>query len=149
VSPPETPTAKALRLRAADHDDLAIIAACLQDAIVMVGDMAYLPEDRRFVVVANRFIWEAAVKSPEDLARRNVGIVIEGVTSVRRRRIDLAKPEALWSLLSLTWDEEGLHLWFSGDGEVLLETDAIELRMEDIGEAWPAAWRPDHPVEES
>ncbi|MEI9982523.1 MAG: DUF2948 family protein [Aliidongia sp.] len=32
-----------------------ILASCLQDALVMIGDMAYLPEPQRFVLVANRF----------------------------------------------------------------------------------------------
>jgi hypothetical protein len=48
----------ALKLRAEDRDDLAVISACLQDALVAVGDIAYVPEERSFVFVANRFRWE-------------------------------------------------------------------------------------------
>ncbi|HZU89593.1 MAG TPA: DUF2948 family protein [Stellaceae bacterium] len=48
----------ALRLRAEDTDDLAVISACLQDALVPVGDIAYMPEEQSFVFVANRFRWE-------------------------------------------------------------------------------------------
>ena len=43
--------AKALRLRAEDHEDLAVISACLQDALVTVGDLAYDPEMQNFVLI--------------------------------------------------------------------------------------------------
>ena len=48
----------ALKLRAEDAEDLAVISACLQDALVPVRDLAYVPEDRTFLLVANRFRWE-------------------------------------------------------------------------------------------
>ena len=35
------------------------ISACLQDALVPVSEMTYVPDDHRFVLVANRFRWEA------------------------------------------------------------------------------------------
>ena len=38
-----------LRLRAVDADDLSVIAACLQDALVPLSEMAYLPDQRRFM----------------------------------------------------------------------------------------------------
>src|SRR5213079_3395622 len=53
--PPDGP----LRLRAEDAEDLAVISACLQDALVSVRDLAYDREGRTFVLVANRFRWEA------------------------------------------------------------------------------------------
>ena len=36
-----------LRLRAEDAEDLAVISACLQDALVAVRDLAYDPEARK------------------------------------------------------------------------------------------------------
>ena len=47
-----------LRLRARDADDLAVIAACVQDALVPVVDMAFLPTEKRFVLALNRFRWD-------------------------------------------------------------------------------------------
>src|SRR5207244_12488326 len=44
-----------LKLRAEDEEDLAVVSAILQDALVPIGEMAYLPEEQRFVLVANRF----------------------------------------------------------------------------------------------
>src|SRR5436309_7302412 len=58
--PPEA----GLRLRAEDADDLAVISACLQDALVSVRDLAYDPEARSFVFVANRFPCEPGAPPP-------------------------------------------------------------------------------------
>ena len=52
----------ALKLRAEDAEDLAVISACLQDALVAVRDLAYAPEDRSFLFVANRFRWESGLR---------------------------------------------------------------------------------------
>ena len=52
----------ALKLRAEDADDLAVISACLQDALVAVRDLAFVPQDRAFLMAANRFRWEGAAR---------------------------------------------------------------------------------------
>jgi hypothetical protein len=63
-----------IKLRARDVDDMQVLSSCLQDALVSVGDIAYLKAEKRFVLVANRFMWEngpqdpPAPESPEDPA---------------------------------------------------------------------------------
>ena len=52
------PADKPLKLRAYDREDFAVVSAVLQDALVPVIDMAWLAEERRFALVANRFRWE-------------------------------------------------------------------------------------------
>ena len=47
-----------LKLRAVDADDIAVMSACLQDALVPVHDMRFLAGEASFVLVANRFCWE-------------------------------------------------------------------------------------------
>ena len=49
-----------LKLRAHDADDLQVMAALLQDAIVPVSEMLFLPNAKRFILVANRFRWAEA-----------------------------------------------------------------------------------------
>ena len=44
-----------LRLAAIDEEDLAVVSAYVQDAVLKVGDMVYLPRERRFAVGMNRF----------------------------------------------------------------------------------------------
>ena len=47
-----------LKLRVHDAKDLRALATCLQDALVPLADVAYLKSEKRFVMVANRFMWE-------------------------------------------------------------------------------------------
>jgi len=60
------------RLIAFDADDLAVIAANLQDALVRVGEMAFLPQSKQFAMVAARFDWvrAAAKKSGRPCCER-------------------------------------------------------------------------------
>ena len=50
-----------LKLIALDADDLAVISAHLQDAVLKVGDVAYLPREKRFAAMGNRFDWADAL----------------------------------------------------------------------------------------
>ena len=43
-----------LKIIARDAEDLAVVAACLQDALIPLNEMRYLPQERRFIMVANR-----------------------------------------------------------------------------------------------
>ena len=38
-----------LKLRAADAEDLAVLSAILQDSLVTIAEMTYLPDESRFV----------------------------------------------------------------------------------------------------
>ena len=53
-----------LKLRAHDAEDLAVVSSLLQDAIVPAKEMTFLAAERRFVMVANRFMWERQPDSP-------------------------------------------------------------------------------------
>ncbi|MGH6863954.1 MAG: DUF2948 family protein, partial [Methylocella sp.] len=57
---PEAPMPDLPRLIAFDADDLAVIAANLQDALVRVGDMAFVPQSKQFAMLASRFDWVRA-----------------------------------------------------------------------------------------
>jgi hypothetical protein len=130
-----------LRLKALDTEDLVVLASCLQDALVMVGDMAYLPDERRFVLVCNRFGWETP---GPDLSRITCGVTFEGIGAVRRKGIDLKESERILSLLTLRPDDGAIELLFSTGAAIRLETPSVGVYLEDIGEAWPTQWRPSH-----
>jgi hypothetical protein len=130
-----------LRLRAQDAEDLVVLSSCLQDALVMVGDMAWLPDEQRFVLVGNRFGWETP---GPDLARVTCGVTFAGVASVRRKGIDLKENERILSLLTLRPDDGAIELLFSAGAAIRLEMPKVEVYLEDIGEAWPTQWRPNH-----
>lgn len=150
-----------LKLRADDPEDLAIVSAQLQDAIVPIGDMAYLAAQKRFVMVANRFMWDigpvenGAVADSEETSeegpvylRSNCGIRFEGVTGVRTRGVDLQDRAQMLELLAIRWVDGGTELDFSGEATVRLEMKRPVCLMEDIGEPWPTTRKPTHMFEE-
>ncbi len=133
-----------IRLRAEDAEDLKIVSACLQDAIVPITEIGWLPENQSFVMVVNRFRWEAA--SP-NLTRTNCAVTIRGVTGVKRRAIDLANRALLLDLLTVTPGPDGIDLIFAGEGAIHLTAARWRCLVEDIGEPWPAETAPRHEAE--
>jgi hypothetical protein len=135
----------ALRLRAEDVDDLAVISTCLQDALIAVGDIAYLPQDKSFVLVANRFRWEAD---------RRAATGAEGCEGVLYRGFRRGERERILSLLAVRPEREGdrgggaIHLDFSGGAGIRLTVGRILCRLKDVGLPWPTTWRPAHDLGE-
>jgi len=139
-----------LKLRAEDEDDLAVISAVLQDALVGVGEMVYFPEEARFVLVANRFRWEPPpAGARQNLERQLAGLRFDGVKSVRRRGFHPRESERLMVLLAIRSEPGLLYLDFAGGGSIRLEVEQILCHLDDLGEPWPTRWRPRHPVEDA
>jgi hypothetical protein len=150
--------AQPVRLMAKDAEDLAVVASCLQDALVPLAEMRFLKEEKRFVMLVNRFRWEqadpmkangAGDASFADAAagnqRINSGICVDGVTAVRSRGIDREKSAKFLSLMTLgLGGANTLNLVFSGGGVIQLEIERPSVFLQDFGEAWPTQWRPDH-----
>ena len=150
-----------IRLMAKDAEDLAVVASCLQDALVPLAEMRFLKGEKRFVMLLNRFRWEQAgdALKPEqkgdasyaDVApdqRIHSGVCIDGVTAVRSREIDREKPAKFLSLMTISLDGPNrLNLFFSGGGAIQLEIESPSVFLQDFGEAWPTQWRPDHEVD--
>ncbi len=136
-----------LRLVALDQEDHAIVSAHLQDAVVRIGDLVYLPDERRFALIGRRFDWEA---SPEEPPRRRLtGLHFERVQAVRCRGIDRKKPDAVLNLLAITFEERDppsgtVTLIFADGGAIQVDVECVELQMKDLGPVWQAEGRPTH-----
>ncbi|MBT6118331.1 MAG: DUF2948 family protein [Rhodospirillaceae bacterium] len=138
-----------LSLRAEDAEDMTVVSACLQDAIVTLGDMAYLVEERRFVLVASRFLWEEEGSGRR--SRIHTGVSFDEVTGVRMRGINRrADSGRILELLAIDAeegaDERIVTLVLAGGAEVRLEVVAIRCHLRDFGESWPVTASPRHPV---
>lgn len=141
-----------LKLIAFDAEDLAVIAAHLQDAVLRIEDMAFLKAEERFALVANRFDWAHAAKSPgtkDGFVRCKTGVRFEHVTGAQVQGLDLTKKEQVLSLLTLTFDvlEEPrgiVTFTFAGGGRVRLDVDCIEAALTDLGAAWATPRKPEH-----
>lgn len=136
-----------LRLAALDAEDLTVISAHLQDAILRPEDLTYLADEQRFLMVARRFDWTPDVPP----RRRLAGVHFERVLHVRTRGLKPgdAMPMSLLALTFTPTDAPSGHidLVFSGGGAVRLEVECIEVRMKDLGPVWEAATRPGHDVD--
>jgi Protein of unknown function (DUF2948) len=139
-----------LRLRAEDDEDIAVFSAVLQDALVSVADIAFLPDEHRFLLVANRFRWERDARGePKDFERIHTGFRADAVTAVKYRGFRRGDSDRFLELLAITAQAGAITLEFAGDASVRLEVDRILCHLEDIGEPWPTRWRPDHPVDQA
>jgi hypothetical protein len=141
--------AAALKLRAEDAEDLGILSAILQDALVAVSEIAWLAEEKHFVLVANRFRWEPPVEGPRrNFERRLCGLRVADVQAVQRRGFNPREGDRLLVLLALRAEPGVLYLDFAGGSSIRLEVGRILCHLEDFGEPWPTKWRPRHPVED-
>jgi hypothetical protein len=142
----------ALKLRAEDAEDLAVISACLQDALVAVRDLAYAPEERSFLLVANRFRWENGLRpAPGEIAFERVlcGISFSEVAAVSYSGFRRTDNGRILSLLAIRPEDGLVHLEFSGDAAIRLEAARILCHARDLGEPWPTSWRPRHDLDEA
>ncbi len=155
---------QALKLRAVDSEDMGIISACLQDALVAGNDLSFLPGERRFVLVAQRFKWE---NCPEFLRpalagepctkyeRVNSVLVFDDVAGVRLFDLEPVAEANFLELLAITVEAGApdenpfVILFFAGGGAIRLEVGHILCHLEDLGDSWPTRNRPTHPVNEA
>ena len=151
-----------VKLRAHDPLDMEVIATWLQDALVPLADVTYLPRDKRFIMVANRFKWESATseaageprsdgdasfaeESEEPAYQRvNCGVCFDRVRAVRYRGLDPANKDHILNLLAIEAEPRAVTLVFSGEAAIRLEVSAIACHLEDLGEPWPTRWQPNH-----
>ena len=140
-----------LKLSALDAEDLSIISAHMQDAVLVAGDLSYLKKARKFALVANRFVWEHGAK-PAHFERRRTGLHFDRVNKVAIQNIRRDDREAVLSLLSIGFDEADapsgtIVLTFSGGGTIRLEVECIEAQLSDLGPAWATEHLPRHEVD--
>jgi hypothetical protein len=140
----------ALKLIALDDQDLSIVSAHVQDAVMKVSDLEYLPAAKRFVLTMNRFVWEA--KSGlfrQHNERRQSVLHFDRVLCAKTSGVPRDKPAEVLSLLAISFvpisKPAGIvELVFSAGGTIMLDVECIEARLADIGGAWEATSRPVH-----
>ncbi len=128
-----------LKLRAEDAGDLAVISACLEDAVFAVGEMAFEPADNRFAAIVVRRC-RAAAGGPAGQAK--AAIHFDDVCAVKLRGIDRTEPARLLKLAGIV-AEPGrsatvVRLLFQDGGEVWIETGHLACLFQDLEEPWPA-----------
>lgn len=141
-----------LRLAAVDEEDLSVLSAFVQDAVLKVGDMVYLPKERRFALAMNRFTWEKAEDGARhDFERRRAALTFDRVLGVRTSGIDRTESGKILELLAVRFDttdapQGKITLVFAGSALLEIEVEVIEARLADLGAAWATHAKPNHPL---
>ena len=126
-----------LLLLANEADEVVLISALLQDALVRPVDIAWQPKARRLVLLVNRFRWETS-----DRTRVRAALRIESVLRVQRR--DWPKGEAILDLLAVTADGDHLTLAFAAGATIRAEVECVDVVLEDMSAPWAATREPGH-----
>ncbi len=140
------PTTSRLKLAAADAEDLEVLSARLQDAVVKLKNLTWLPKKRRFAAVVNRLQWEAGGKT-----RVRSGLHFDGVLKVQSQKVKLGAGEAVVSVLALTFTPAGgedpggiVEIVLAGGGAIRLTVECIDAELADMTGPWAAIGTPDH-----
>ncbi len=140
----------ALKLVALDEQDLQIISAHSQDAVLKVGDMQVDARGKRFVIEMNRFVWEKKRRFFKPVGERRRAVLhFDRVLSVKVAGIDRSKAEDVLNLLAISFEageapSGTVVLTFSGGAAIRLEVECIEAQLADLGAAWETPSRPSH-----
>ena len=138
-----------LKLVALDKEDLEIVSAHLQDAVVKVGEIVWQPEDHRLVVGLNRFDWEAASAETPAWRRRRSALRFDRVRSFKSRNVTPADKDKVLNLLALDFAETDapagtVTMSFSGDVALRIDVECVESEVVDLGPVWTTTCCPCH-----
>lgn len=138
---PSTPV-EPLRLLAEDADDLQIISAALQDAILRPVDIIWAKQARTLTIAFSRFCWECGG------TRVMCAMQFGDVQGVKSRRLP-RNPDASLELLALDFvptEAPGgrVILMFAGGGDLRVDVECLDAVVTDISERWPARVAPTH-----
>jgi hypothetical protein len=139
-----------LKLLATSEKDLRVIAAHLQDSIVIPKDTANLKKNRIFLIQLNRFMWEDVEKG---VFRKNKRIrtvlKFDNVISILSKNIDTKNRKRFLDFLtiecSLLPDKSyEIKLIFSGDSIIKIKVELIDVTLDDQGTPWESKTEPKH-----
>jgi hypothetical protein len=142
-----------LKLVALDRDDIEVVSAHVQDALVRIGEIYWRPREKRFVLALNRFDWMMAVDAKPDAKadyrRCRTALRFERVLACKCRGLDQSDTGACLNLLAVEFTERDspagfVTLTFSGGGVIRLDVECLEAELADLGEVTTAAICPDH-----
>ena len=134
---------------ALDKDDLEVVSAHLQDALLKPADIRWRPLEKRLVIGLSRFDWEAALVQNHEYRRRSAVLRFDRVLACQTLQVDRSGKNSVLNLLAVTFDQRDppagiVTLTFSGGGALRLEVECLEAEIVDLGLAWATAACPDH-----
>ena len=141
-----------LKLIGKNIEDLKTISAYSQDSIVKIKDIAYLKENKIFIVMLSRFMWEDLEKGVFRNYKRIKSVLkfnfIENVLAKninqqqKNRNLELLAIESNYSQNNFY----NINLVFSGSGIILLKSEEIDVMLDDQEYFWEVKHSPKHRI---
>ena len=141
-----------LKLLGKNQEDLRIISAYLQDSILIVKNIVFLRQNRTFIMIVNRFMWEDVEKG---IFRQNkrirCAIKFEEVIKVESKNINQKNKnqplECLAIKCSPIFEETyKINIFFAGNSIITVISEVIEVTLHDLGKPWKVKHIPIHKI---
>lgn len=141
-------------IKAMDAEDLGVLSALCQDAIVPAGEISYDATARRFAMLINRFRWEdveTAEKRGRAVERVQAVLVFDDVLGARAQGVPQEDKDTILSILAINFtpgaDGTGTaELILAGDGAIALDIETLDVTLKDVTRPYvaPSKSVPDH-----
>lgn len=139
-----------LNLGALGAEDLQVISALVQDAVLPVTEIRWLGAQRRLALLINRLRHEDK-PAGRPVERVQSLLVIDQVLAVSSQGVDRKDQDLVLSVLSLSFDASEapggfVELTLAGDGAIRARVEVLEVSLRDVTRPYKAvAGRaPDH-----
>ena len=141
-----------LKLIGKNIEDLKTISAYCQDSIVKIKDLVYLKENKIFIVMLSRFMWEDLEKGVFRNYKRIKSVLkFNFIESVLAKNINQQQKNRNLELLAMksNYNQNNLYdinLIFSGNSIILLKSEEIDVILDDQEYFWKVKHFPKHKI---
>ena len=141
-----------LKLIGKNIEDLKTISAYSQDSIVKIKDIVYLKENKIFIVMLSRFMWEDLEKGVFRNYKRIKSVLkFNFIESVLAKNINQQQKNRNLELLAIksNYNQNNLYdtsLIFSGNNIILLKSEEIDVMLDDQEYFWEVKHSPKHKI---
>ena len=139
-----------LKLIGKNIEDLKTISAYCQDSIVKIKDLIYLKENKIFIMMLSRFMWEDIEKGLFRNYKRIKSVLkFNFIERVLAKNINQQQKNRNLELLAIksNYNQNNLYninLIFAGNGIVLLKSEETDVMLDDQEYFWEVKHSPKH-----
>ena len=139
-----------LKLIGKNIEDLKTISAYCQDSIVKIKDLVYLKENKIFIMMLNRYMWEdIEISVFRNYKRIKSVLKFNFIESVLAKNINQKQKIRNLELLAIkaNTNQENkydINLIFSGNSIMLLKSEEIDVMVDDQEYYWEVKHFPKH-----
>ena len=141
-----------LKLIGKNIEDLKTISAYCQDSIIKIKDLVYLKENKIFLMMLSRFMWEDIEKGVFRNYKRIKSVLkFNFIEIILAKNINQQQKNRNLELLAIksNYNQNNLYdinLIFSGNSIILLKSEEIDVMLDDQEYFWEVKYFPKHKI---